>query len=710
MMGLILMGGCLFLKINNMKKLFFIILMAQSVFGQGVPPYLRNPMSTNSAVSVPISSEVPQWNGTSWDFVPINSGALPTTNLIQSLSSTNGYWVYSVTANGNTNGFFVLTNTPANTVYGSIQGSNVVGVMQIYNFKDYASDCTGVNDVSHDLQALINLAPVGSTIYIPRSCSGQWQWTNGIYINKALRFQGVDTDVGTASIRFTGTGAAISTTNDMNGLFINGLKILGSGSSAGQIGLATSSLTTDLSVGFKLRNLYFDAFGRIANLTNFVNGNLDDVQGANSANGIRSIVTSGNAAFPVFLQSGAGNQTATSAFDVNGSAVFIGTDANASKSVYKVSGGNASFISANGEGPLIGMSISNTTTATVMGSRMAVSSYGFEVFDNSTLLLLDNPTSGFGGTLGNINFQVISHQSGMNQVQSAFRRVSGYLWATNDINGMYYPITESFTETANTGLIGSLSSSQNSTNSWGAKWRSIYTGSDHIYEYVKTNTVTGSPKFMLYDHFQYMYDRYVSPILALRSSTNGYTEAQTVVVSGSGVTVPALYLYNTAGGSRPGTSLIFGNSGKPGDAGAEASATIASDYTGPNWASELLFYVNGDANGADAKLMMKMEGTNQTTYIVGTGGISVLSGITSLSSNLLAPSSITIGASPVNWTNTFSKNVAVYVDGVSVTGTVAINGGTIFNTIGQNTVLLEPNEYVTISYTIGTPTAKWKPR
>lgn len=78
-------------------------------------------------------------------------------------------------------------------------------------------------------------------------------------------------------------------------------------------------------------------------------------------------------------------------------------------------------------------------------------------------------------------------------------------------------------------------------------------------------------------------------------------------------------------------------------------------------------------------------------------------------SNLLAAASITIGASPSSWTNTNPYSVVAYIDGVSVTGTVGVNGGTVFNTIGQNTILLGPSEYVTITYTIGTPTANWKP-
>lgn len=83
--------------------------------------------------------------------------------------------------------------------------------------------------------------------------------------------------------------------------------------------------------------------------------------------------------------------------------------------------------------------------------------------------------------------------------------------------------------------------------------------------------------------------------------------------------------------------------------------------------------------------------------------------VASYSSNGLAAATITIGASPVLWTNTTAKNVVVYADGISVTGTVGINGGTVFNTIGQNTIILQPGEYTTITFTIGTPTARWRP-
>lgn len=105
-----------------MKKLFTSLcllccLSCLEVLGQGAPPFLRNPLDTNAAVSVPLNLEVPQWNGTAWDFVTMSDGSgSPTTNLIVSLSSTNGYFIYTSTADGNSNAFFVLTNLPLSLV------------------------------------------------------------------------------------------------------------------------------------------------------------------------------------------------------------------------------------------------------------------------------------------------------------------------------------------------------------------------------------------------------------------------------------------------------------------------------------------------------------------------------------------------------------------------------------------------------------------
>jgi hypothetical protein len=86
-------------------------------------------------------------------------------------------------------------------------------------------------------------------------------------------------------------------------------------------------------------------------------------------------------------------------------------------------------------------------------------------------------------------------------------------------------------------------------------------------------------------------------------------------------------------------------------------------------------------------------------------------GVTSLSSNLLAPASITVSGSPFNWTNCFGKNVFVFLDLSGATNTsVKVNGAQIFGAAtGTAVIPLQPNEYTTVTYSSGMPAMTWKP-
>jgi hypothetical protein len=127
---------------------------------------------------------------------------------------------------------------------------------------------------------------------------------------------------------------------------------------------------------------------------------------------------------------------------------------------------------------------------------------------------------------------------------------------------------------------------------------------------------------------------------------------------------------------------------------------------------------NGTFNGIVAGSTVSASGamTASTTLAV-TKGITATSGISSASKNLLAPTAITVGASPFILTNNATSglpgtnNIFVFIDGAGVTGTVGVNGTTIYSALsGANaTIPLQPNETVTVTYTIGTPVMKWKP-
>jgi len=99
-------------------------------------------------------------------------------------------------------------------------------------------------------------------------------------------------------------------------------------------------------------------------------------------------------------------------------------------------------------------------------------------------------------------------------------------------------------------------------------------------------------------------------------------------------------------------------------------------------------------------------GTNQFD-----GLISANVGFASFASNTLAPSSISFPATTVNWTNTFGKNIFVFIDnGIGVTATaIKKNGTTIFTLATDVTIPLQPNEYFSETYSAGSPTATWCP-
>lgn len=87
-------------------------------------------------------------------------------------------------------------------------------------------------------------------------------------------------------------------------------------------------------------------------------------------------------------------------------------------------------------------------------------------------------------------------------------------------------------------------------------------------------------------------------------------------------------------------------------------------------------------------------------------------GISTLLSNMVAPTSITAPLTTVNWTNPINADIEVYIDNSGVTGTsIKKNGTQIFSSlIGDVTIGLQPNETINLTYTVGTPSIKWSPR
>ena len=93
------------------------------------------------------------------------------------------------------------------------------------------------------------------------------------------------------------------------------------------------------------------------------------------------------------------------------------------------------------------------------------------------------------------------------------------------------------------------------------------------------------------------------------------------------------------------------------------------------------------------------------------GVASFTNGVASYRSNAIAPTSITAPLTTVNWTNTINVNIQVYIDNSGVTGTaIKKNGTQIFSSlVGDVTLGLQPGEYMSLTYTLGTPVITWSP-
>lgn len=148
--------------------------------------------------------------------------------------------------------------------------------------------------------------------------------------------------------------------------------------------------------------------------------------------------------------------------------------------------------------------------------------------------------------------------------------------------------------------------------------------------------------------------------------------------------------------------------------GITNSATSLSGYAADFFlGTRAMVITNG---GLSSTVTSNSITTGQGTFNGGTsnylGGVTISqSGIGSTLSNLSAPTSFTFPATTVNWTNPITTSIEVYIDNGAVTGTaIKKNGTTISSSVtGDANLGLQPGEYFSETYTVGTPTGKWSP-
>jgi hypothetical protein len=84
-------------------------------------------------------------------------------------------------------------------------------------------------------------------------------------------------------------------------------------------------------------------------------------------------------------------------------------------------------------------------------------------------------------------------------------------------------------------------------------------------------------------------------------------------------------------------------------------------------------------------------------------------GVSSLRSNTLALTAMTFPGSTVGWPNPLDCTIQVYINNAGITlSAIKKNGSTIF-TSGNATLLLQPGESFSETYTVGTPSATYAP-
>jgi hypothetical protein len=110
-------------------------------------------------------------------------------------------------------------------------------------------------------------------------------------------------------------------------------------------------------------------------------------------------------------------------------------------------------------------------------------------------------------------------------------------------------------------------------------------------------------------------------------------------------------------------------------------------------------------------------GNAQTALIL--SGVVTAPSLLTVNSNGLALNQITFPATTLTWTNTAAntvspvRNIFLYVDNSGVTGTAFKKNGTTVSTsivAGDMIVPLKPGDFISETYTIGTPVGKWEPQ
>lgn len=551
-----------------------------------------------------------------------------------------------------------------------INSTNVINVQSVYNFKDYALTDDGVTDTSVEFQSLLDAVPKGSSIFIPKSTSanGWWKFDNTIRPNKPVHIYGDNVyDFQNINLSIYSTAPVfMAFTNSYGCVRMENLTIHGNGVNTGVIISDSGSSVSQALSEFKDIAFKNVAHGIVA--SNIVQVKMERVtvtpSGASGGSvGIKVITETGDMALPVFITGGTGGSTASNAWEfIGGVNTLIGTEANATNTDYLVNASRVALIGANGEGTGTMAEVINNGQLALFNSRIGTQSLPLKS-DGSPIYIYP-PSLGIGLTWGGINFIADSAGALGTSVTTPFGTTTPS-FATNSFLGGYHPITRNGWEMAASGIIDS---SVTSTSKWGAQFDSMRWGTSpqHRYEYVLTNFIAGEPKFMWMDHFDYLYDKYVTGVAVLNNKSNwfnnSYLNASAVNALSAdsqnfGVGTPnplrRFHIHTTSGynnffmtlGSfatgKDGFNIILPASSNQGLNGAVAGDSVITAKSG----GDLLFGTGVDTATAPV-LRMRL----------------AKSGILTLETNLVVSGAGTISGNGSGVTNTFNLQSTNYIE------------------------------------------------
>lgn len=150
--------------------------------------------------------------------------------------------------------------------------------------------------------------------------------------------------------------------------------------------------------------------------------------------------------------------------------------------------------------------------------------------------------------------------------------------------------------------------------------------------------------------------------------------------------------------------------------GSTAGSTIVQDMVGFGPTSLIrpgsIWVTGSDAIGAGVSIYLAGTFTVTAAGDIAARNLNLTGGMSTLRSNKLAPTAITFPATTVPWTNNQTCNIELYIDNTGVTGSVLTKNGTTIASglVTFLTLGLQPGEYFSETYTVGTPTARWSPQ